>query len=211
MAESAVVSSGSTRRSGSSDGVWGGSAMTGGRDTGASTHPTADRSRRTTVTGSAAYLLSVRRMAIVGVIAIHAGHRHPRGRGRWGASPRPTADHSPPHRRRHDRHRPEISDRVLGYPDRHPAPAIESPAPEGASVEEARVAVVIEDEEDIRSLLSAVWRRPDSPSTGLPPVRTGSTSSWSISRSSRHSTSTCPAWTASRRRSGSAPSARRTS
>ena len=35
-------------------------------------------------------------------------------------------------------------------------PAIESPAPEGASVEEARVAVVIEDEEDIRSLLSAV-------------------------------------------------------
>jgi len=36
------------------------------------------------------------------------------------------------------------------------APAIESSAPEGASVEEARVAVVIEDEEDIRSLLSAV-------------------------------------------------------
>jgi DNA-binding response OmpR family regulator len=36
------------------------------------------------------------------------------------------------------------------------APAIVSPAPEGAMVEEARVAVVIEDEEDIRSLLSAV-------------------------------------------------------
>ncbi|GAA3208002.1 response regulator transcription factor [Microbacterium terregens] len=36
------------------------------------------------------------------------------------------------------------------------APAIESSAPEGARVEEARVAVVIEDEEDIRSLLSAV-------------------------------------------------------
>ena len=36
------------------------------------------------------------------------------------------------------------------------APAIESSAPEGATVEEARVAVVIEDEEDIRSLLSAV-------------------------------------------------------
>src|SRR5215207_6628401 len=36
------------------------------------------------------------------------------------------------------------------------APAIGSPAPEGATVEEARVAVVIEDEEDIRSLLSAV-------------------------------------------------------
>jgi DNA-binding response OmpR family regulator len=31
-----------------------------------------------------------------------------------------------------------------------------APSPEGASVEEARVAVVIEDEEDIRSLLSAV-------------------------------------------------------
>ena len=36
------------------------------------------------------------------------------------------------------------------------APAISSSAPEGAPVEEARVAVVIEDEEDIRSLLSAV-------------------------------------------------------
>ena len=36
------------------------------------------------------------------------------------------------------------------------APAIASPAPEGATVDEARVAVVIEDEEDIRSLLSAV-------------------------------------------------------
>src|SRR5688572_5057172 len=36
------------------------------------------------------------------------------------------------------------------------APAIGSSAPEGATVEEARVAVVIEDEEDIRSLLSAV-------------------------------------------------------
>ena len=36
------------------------------------------------------------------------------------------------------------------------APAIVSPAPEGATVDEARVAVVIEDEEDIRSLLSAV-------------------------------------------------------
>ena len=36
------------------------------------------------------------------------------------------------------------------------APAIDSSAPEGATVEEARVAVVIEDEEDIRSLLSAV-------------------------------------------------------
>lgn len=35
-------------------------------------------------------------------------------------------------------------------------PAAPSPAPEGASVEESRVAVVIEDEEDIRSLLSAV-------------------------------------------------------
>src|SRR5580765_5256876 len=35
-------------------------------------------------------------------------------------------------------------------------PAVPSPAPEGASVEESRVAVVIEDEEDIRSLLSAV-------------------------------------------------------
>ena len=34
--------------------------------------------------------------------------------------------------------------------------AIVLPAPEGESVEEARVAVVIEDEEDIRSLLSAV-------------------------------------------------------
>jgi DNA-binding response OmpR family regulator len=33
---------------------------------------------------------------------------------------------------------------------------IESPDPEGASVEESRVAVVIEDEEDIRSLLSTV-------------------------------------------------------
>lgn len=36
------------------------------------------------------------------------------------------------------------------------APAIDSSAPEGATVEESRVAVVIEDEEDIRSLLSAV-------------------------------------------------------
>jgi DNA-binding response OmpR family regulator len=36
------------------------------------------------------------------------------------------------------------------------APAIGLSAPEGATVEEARVAVVIEDEEDIRSLLSAV-------------------------------------------------------
>jgi DNA-binding response OmpR family regulator len=36
------------------------------------------------------------------------------------------------------------------------APAIEPSAPEGATVEEARIAVVIEDEEDIRSLLSAV-------------------------------------------------------
>jgi len=36
------------------------------------------------------------------------------------------------------------------------APAIVSSAPEGATVDEARVAVVIEDEEDIRSLLSAV-------------------------------------------------------
>jgi DNA-binding response OmpR family regulator len=36
------------------------------------------------------------------------------------------------------------------------APAITSTAPEGATVDEARVAVVIEDEEDIRSLLSAV-------------------------------------------------------
>jgi len=36
------------------------------------------------------------------------------------------------------------------------APAITSTAPEGATVNEARVAVVIEDEEDIRSLLSAV-------------------------------------------------------
>jgi DNA-binding response OmpR family regulator len=36
------------------------------------------------------------------------------------------------------------------------APAIDSSAPEGATVDEARVAVVIEDEEDIRSLLSAV-------------------------------------------------------
>ncbi|MDY0909926.1 response regulator transcription factor [Microbacterium sp. CFBP9034] len=35
-------------------------------------------------------------------------------------------------------------------------PAIDSPSPEGASVEELRVAVVIEDEEDIRSLLSTV-------------------------------------------------------
>lgn len=35
-------------------------------------------------------------------------------------------------------------------------PAALSPAPKGESVEEARVAVVIEDEEDIRSLLSAV-------------------------------------------------------
>lgn len=35
-------------------------------------------------------------------------------------------------------------------------PIIESPDPEGASVEESRVAVVIEDEEDIRSLLSTV-------------------------------------------------------
>jgi DNA-binding response OmpR family regulator len=35
-------------------------------------------------------------------------------------------------------------------------PLIESPDPEGASVEESRVAVVIEDEEDIRSLLSTV-------------------------------------------------------
>lgn len=35
-------------------------------------------------------------------------------------------------------------------------PALPMPAPEGESVEEARVAVVIEDEEDIRSLLSAV-------------------------------------------------------
>lgn len=35
-------------------------------------------------------------------------------------------------------------------------PAVLSPAPEGGSVEEARVAVVIEDEEDIRSLLTAV-------------------------------------------------------
>ncbi len=35
-------------------------------------------------------------------------------------------------------------------------PAIVSPAPEGESVDETRVAVVIEDEEDIRSLLSAV-------------------------------------------------------
>ena len=34
--------------------------------------------------------------------------------------------------------------------------AVVSPAPEGESVEEPRVAVVIEDEEDIRSLLSAV-------------------------------------------------------
>jgi DNA-binding response OmpR family regulator len=38
--------------------------------------------------------------------------------------------------------------------DRRPVEA--SPAPEDASVEEARVAVVIEDEEDIRSLLSTV-------------------------------------------------------
>jgi DNA-binding response OmpR family regulator len=36
------------------------------------------------------------------------------------------------------------------------APAIEPSAPEGATVEESRIAVVIEDEEDIRSLLSAV-------------------------------------------------------
>jgi DNA-binding response OmpR family regulator len=36
------------------------------------------------------------------------------------------------------------------------APAITSTAPEGATVDETRVAVVIEDEEDIRSLLSAV-------------------------------------------------------
>jgi DNA-binding response OmpR family regulator len=35
-------------------------------------------------------------------------------------------------------------------------PAIDESAPEGAGVEEARVAVVIEDEDDIRSLLSAV-------------------------------------------------------
>lgn len=35
-------------------------------------------------------------------------------------------------------------------------PTSVSPAPEGGSVDEARVAVVIEDEEDIRSLLSAV-------------------------------------------------------
>ena len=35
-------------------------------------------------------------------------------------------------------------------------PAADPSAPEGASVEESRVAVVIEDEEDIRSLLSAV-------------------------------------------------------
>ncbi len=35
-------------------------------------------------------------------------------------------------------------------------PAVDSSAPEGASVEEARVAVVIEDEEDIRSLLSTI-------------------------------------------------------
>ncbi len=35
-------------------------------------------------------------------------------------------------------------------------PAIDASAPEGASVEEARVAVVIEDEADIRSLLSTV-------------------------------------------------------
>jgi DNA-binding response OmpR family regulator len=35
-------------------------------------------------------------------------------------------------------------------------PAVSSPAPEGASVEEQRVAVVIEDEEDIRSLLSTI-------------------------------------------------------
>jgi DNA-binding response OmpR family regulator len=34
--------------------------------------------------------------------------------------------------------------------------AVPMPSPEGASVDEARVAVVIEDEEDIRSLLSAV-------------------------------------------------------
>lgn len=36
------------------------------------------------------------------------------------------------------------------------AQAVACPAPEGESVEEARVAVVIEDEEDIRSLLTAV-------------------------------------------------------
>lgn len=35
-------------------------------------------------------------------------------------------------------------------------PAVVSPAPEGESVDETRVAVVIEDEEDIRSLLTAV-------------------------------------------------------
>ena len=35
-------------------------------------------------------------------------------------------------------------------------PTADSPAPESASVEESRVAVVIEDEEDIRSLLSTV-------------------------------------------------------
>ncbi|WP_344067044.1 response regulator transcription factor [Microbacterium pumilum] len=35
-------------------------------------------------------------------------------------------------------------------------PAFDSPAPESASVNESRVAVVIEDEEDIRSLLSAI-------------------------------------------------------
>lgn len=39
------------------------------------------------------------------------------------------------------------------------APAIASTAPEGAMVSDARVAVVIEDEEDIRSLLSAVLAR----------------------------------------------------
>jgi hypothetical protein len=57
-------------------------------------------------------------------------------------------------------------------------PAAHSPTSESAQVEEARVAVVIEDEEDIRSLLSAVLAQ-----AGFTTATTASNSSASISRS----------------------------
>jgi DNA-binding response OmpR family regulator len=97
-------------------------------------------------------------MAIVGAIAIPHRPSGIRGGGGAGARLSPLAESGVL----------PVSDTAVSDPDRKfqtafwdimtdvRAPAIGSPAPEGATVEEARVAVVIEDEEDIRSLLSAV-------------------------------------------------------
>ncbi len=54
-----------------------------------------------------------------------------------------------------------------------PEAAIDSSAPEGASVEQARVAVVIEDEQDIRSLLAAVLSQAGFEVHGAPDGMTG--------------------------------------